>query len=536
MAVRFSVLPSENDKIKESVMVGSVFLALENKFFTHESLLKWLDGQPCESLTMVAYKAVCEKIHPDKHYLAEDVHFLGKNPEYLTIAIGYKLDTAIFIRLFRDFEDLHRIIYTDPKSTSRRHLILMGKIGPELCAETMDLCYLSRNFPLLRRVSVDTINASLVEADWISKFCYNEGLASKVLCRVTKLQTKAPIYYVNVAYREYHTVAVRLNKGKLLYKLTRDELATFNTFFPHVIDSRVLTYPDLAYKLAMLTSEVAGYFLGFPIQSMIPNDSQIHEALEILIAEGVEKYLQRIKQSARSVYMPVSHLPTQTLTFINDQDVTCEDIDDYLPFDIVAYQSGQHIYRFTRVEFQQLSDSKKNHWNNELLPSSVLSVIRSRLVAARELRLPKAKTAAETFESIAHGDIFEDNRLNDTSTVLLVPQENMGLGMALIMSIMMQEEASQLAADNDRPAEGSNQLSEGVIGPRNTAHPLTQPLAGAEAMTSSVNMMELAQQSDQTQGEIDQGRLWHEASEGEDIDLMDMVARFVESAVMAEHD
>lgn len=414
-------LPSDNDKIFQSVMVGSVFLALESKFFTYEALLKWLSTAEFNDRTQIAYKAVCTKIQPNEQYLEDRFHFLTKKSEYTTIAVGYGLNPEIADQSIEGSIEHNPILAhicdaltsLNNNSNTRRMsaLILAGQGTKEFLRSKLATCYRARNFPHLR-ISAHEINVGLVESDWVAKFRYNEDLAHVILRRVAKLQKEAPIYYAGVAYGAYHKVAVKINKDKLLTKLTRDELATFDSFFPEVIDRKILEYSDLAYKIALLGNDVAGYVLGFPIQNFIPNESQIHAAIQQLTELGPVKYADRICEYVKNTYIPAPPFPDQSVTGIsysNDKDAMLEDIDVYGPFDIVAYQSGSYIYRYTRVEFENTAQCKKNQWTNEWLPPTVLSTIKARAEAAKELGLPPARPLIEMLERVEKGTLFQSD-------------------------------------------------------------------------------------------------------------------------------
>lgn len=416
--VKQRFLPSEEDKIRESVDVGSVFLAMDANFFTPKALLQWLTTVPVNERRQVAYKAVCTKIPPNQQYLDDTFHFLTKKPEYTSIAVGFGLvveipdqntDGAMNPVLAHVCEALISI-NSDANLRKLSALILAGQGSAAYLQANLATCCRARNFPHLRNLSGHEYNMALVAADWTAKFRYNEKLTSLIIHRVTELQKEAPIYYSGVAYKGYHKVAVKLNKDKLLTQLSRDELITFNTFFPNVIDQKVLGYSDLAYKIALLGNDVAGYVLGFPVQNHIPNEDQIHQAIQILTEQGADKYAEQIKQYVVSTYTPA--LPfeqKQRVTYSNDTDVIMEDIDNYAPFDIISYQTGSHMYRFTRSEFDKLSESKKNPWTNDWLPPTVLSTIRARTEAAKELGLPPARPLREMLTRIEDGTLFQSD-------------------------------------------------------------------------------------------------------------------------------
>jgi hypothetical protein len=415
------VLPSEKDKIRESVDFGSPFLALETRFFTEKSLLHWLATVDITEKRQIAYKAVCMKIHPNHQYLDDSYHFLTKKPKYLSIAIGCGLDMEILESSNSDsnivlnpliahlFGALDSIVkYSEIIKFSK--LILAGEGTQVYIRSKLTTCFRARNLPYIRNLSPHDHNVVLVDADWTDNFRYNEKLPKLILHRVAALQEHAPIYYAGVAYKAYHKIAVKLNKDKLLIQLTRDELITFDTFFPNVINKKILGYTDLAYKIALLGNDIAGYVLGFPIQNMIPNEIQIHEAIEVLTADGIDKYSERIKEYVTLTYTPMLPFAQKnSVLYSNDTDVFMENINNYVPFDIVSYQIGPHMYRFTRVEFNNIIEKKKNPWTNDWIPPTVLSTIKARVDSAKELGLPRVGTHKEILQRVEDGTLFESH-------------------------------------------------------------------------------------------------------------------------------
>lgn len=423
--VKRSFLPSEEEKIKQSVMVGSVFLALESNFFTTQALLKWLSTAEYNERTQIAYKALCMKINPNDQYLDDISHFLTKKPEYTAIAIGSGLNPEIPDQRSEGLTGQNPVmahicdalIDVNNNANLRRicALILAGQGNISYIQSKLATCFRARNFPHLR-ISPNEINIGLIEADWVTRLRYNENLVTLLLRRVTKLQEEAPIYYAGVAYKAYHAVAVKINKDKLLTKLDRDQLITFDTYFPGIIDRKVLQYDELAYKIALLGNDVAGYVLGFPIQNMIPDDDQIHLAIQLLMDMGSVNFADYIRKYVKQTYLPSLSIPCPNVSYSNEQDVMMEDIDIYVPFDIVAYQIGTHIYRFTRTEFSKYAESKKNPYTNDWIPPTVLSTIKARSEAAKEMGLPPARPLLEMLDKIEKGTLFDPDEIpNSTS-------------------------------------------------------------------------------------------------------------------------
>jgi hypothetical protein len=410
------ILPSVTDKIRESVNFGSVFLALDKNFFTIEALLEWLTTVPLTEETQIAYKAVCLKIPPIAQYLSDSWHFLVKKPEYTSLAVNYdfnpeasdqkdaKTNNPIVAHLCEALMRLNG----DADLRRLSALILTGDGNAKFIRSKLATCYKARSFPHLRHTTGHELNVALVQADWTTKFRYNEQLPGLIIQHVAKLQEQAPVYYAEVAFQAYNKVAVKLNKDKLLTRLTRDELITFNTFFPRIVDTRILDYSPLAYKIALLGNDVAGYVLGFPIQSMIPGENQIHQAVTFLTEQGADKYAEFIRGYVAKTYVPVLPFPIEAPPiFPNETDVIFENIDNYVPFDIIACQIGPHVHRFSRGEVDKLLETKKNHWNKEWLPPTVLSTLQARQKAAKELGLPPARPLCELLDRVEAGTLFE---------------------------------------------------------------------------------------------------------------------------------
>lgn len=414
-AVRKGCLPSEDDKIRECVNFGSVFLGLETGFITVKGLLKWLTTAAVTDATRVAYKALCIGIPPDQQYLEDNYHFLVKKPDYISIALGFGFIPEIPDQNLPNVNNpvLCHVVealtkYHNDKNLRKIITLILTGTGSQSYVETcLDLCYQARNSPHIRTLTPHEVNIAIVEADWTAKLRYNETLPLLIIKRAIKLQEKAPLYYAHVAYQAYHAVAVRLNKSKLLTALTRKDLAMFNNYFPNIIDTRILEYDDLSYKIALFGNDIAGYVLGFPIQNIIPNDEQIHEALNALKEMGSKRYIEHIRNYVAQTYNPVLPFTQKNIpTYPNERDVSYEDINNYVPFDIIACQIGSHIHRFSRVEADNLLETKKNPWTGEWLPVTVLSTIKARVEAAKELGLPPARSLEEILDRINNGTLF----------------------------------------------------------------------------------------------------------------------------------
>src|SRR5437868_7412573 len=285
-----------SEKIHQSVEFGSVFLALENNLFTHNSLLAWLAIRPITTNTRIAYRAVCDHISPNDQYLEDSYHILTKHPDYADIAMAYGLVSEIPDQnpvegdpnpIIAHLCDMIIKINMSLNVNRLTALILSGRGSKPYIKSQLVTCFKAHNFPHMRTMTAHDYNIGLVDADWTIKLRYNEQLPSLLLQRVTYLRETANLYYSQVVYKHYYQVAHKLNKDKLLTQLSRDNLIIFDSLFPNIIDHRLLQYNILGYKISLLSNDVAGYVLGFPIHNIIPNEDQIHQDIQVLIEQGV---------------------------------------------------------------------------------------------------------------------------------------------------------------------------------------------------------------------------------------------------------
>jgi len=417
--------------IKESVYNGSVFLALEVKCFTHQDLMKWLVDETYSEKTLIAYKALCVGIDPNNQYMDDDIHFIIKQKNYVGIALfyGLKVYDLPYKRNDNNSSTLNNcdpiinfvcdeIITLNSSSEMRQlfNLVTKGTGMVPYVQSNLLSCFLARNFNHVPNLTENDYNVDLVNSDWTNKFRYNKDLAKLVINRNLLLNKIAPNYYKNVAYSFYYKVASKLYKEKLL-NIEKNDLVGFNTLFPGIIDVKILCYNDIGYKLSLLNNETAGYLLGFPIQTIIPNEKQIKETINKLMEVGKEKYCEHIKTYVNKLF--VQELPfsnDEPIKYANTTDVMLEDINNYVPFDIVSYQIGTHIYRFTRAEFSKLIESKKNPWTNDWFPQSILTELINRQTCANKLELPQARPLTEMLELLETNKLYskiEENNENN---------------------------------------------------------------------------------------------------------------------------
>ena len=405
------------DKHNQAVSHGSIELALDEKFITVENLLEWLaDRKVIDFTCELAYNAICKRRHPDTHYLKDGVHILAKQWRLAPVALIYGLKPSIKDRKEGESSELwnhvHESIWnmkTDSHLKERCILLQKGTGTAKYLRENLVTLYGAGFRPEIPGLDNDQINAALLRMDRTDKLRSSGTLAKQLLTRLSYLQQHAPNYYAEVAYKHYHKVAVRLQKEKLLTNLTQEQLKLFDTFFQNIIDRRLLSYDKLCFNIAIMTSDIAGYVLGFPIHTFIPSDEQIHNAIGLLQVKGKDEYCAHIKKLNELCGLPVGPFSDTKFSLANEQDLFGEDIANYVAFDIVAFRDADHVYRFTRMEFKQLLESKKNPYTNIWLPSPIVEVIKSRVSTVRALGLPIARTLKEHLDCLEQGQFLAPN-------------------------------------------------------------------------------------------------------------------------------
>lgn len=418
--IKRDVIYSIEEKIRQAVEIGSVSLAIEDNFFTTPALFKWLVTAPNNDNTQIAYKYLCTVIHPNEQYMDDGQHLLRVTPHFSAVAtlMGLDFDTPSQKNakddpiIARICDHLSSLSVEDKR---RRVMIATGEGPIVYIRNNLGIYIRAHHFIYLRETTVDEYNKHLVNCDWTAKFRYVSSLPHLILKRIAHLQKEAPIYYANVAYKAYYKVVKKLANEKLFIELSKDQLKLLDSFFPDVIDRRIFTYNDLGYRLSLMPNDIAGYILGFPIQTVIPDDVQIHQAIKFLMDKGIDGYVDYIKGYLKDIYKSSSPFSTlKSPEYSNDDDVLMEHINEYTPFDVVSYQAGSYIFRFTRPEFDKLLDTKKNPWTNEYIPLSILSEISAREAGASAMDLPPCHTLRELLERTESGKLYEPD-IDDTT-------------------------------------------------------------------------------------------------------------------------
>ncbi len=408
--------------IKQSVRTGSVALALQQNIFLAKDVLTWLVPKDPTRRTHIAYYVICNYLTIEHQYMDDGEHFLCKCPSYANMA--QKLCIAKGGTTLNSYpctnnrpseptildnkticshiiEQHGTLIFQGPFSHASKKLVLTQPDTNK--KKDMRLYCLARVSLYVR--DTDKYNKALVSSDWIEQIRHRPGVAKLILKQIERLCDKALIYYDCVAKASYRKLVSELNKEGLLKDLDMDELLALNIYFPNIIDDRYLSYAPLSYTIATLKPKIAGYLLGYPVQNFVPSFNQIHDSLALLEDLGIQGYANHIKAYVKNTGIITSPNGVSKTAYANDQDVWVEDIDGYTPFDIIAYQNGEFVYRFTRGEFEGLLKTKKNPWTNERLPSAIVKQLEIRLEMAESF--PPCRPLLEQLNRVSEDTLYE---------------------------------------------------------------------------------------------------------------------------------
>jgi len=420
-----------NQKVTESINIGSVFESLSSGFITVENVLNWLiqnNQSPLSTRYLAAYRALC--LYGEPHLqLIDGQHFLTKinNPEYGAIYIlSGGTDNLFTDTNEKELNDYLYMVFgrllTDSSLKDK-----ISSVCDLSCNDTVDIeliihCRATKLISLaLRSLLIDTNNylKYLVDCDYMSeltKYKMNQ-LGQLIINRCVFLKTNAPLYWIHVALPLYSKL---ISEKLLTDQITQPILKQLNDLIPNVIPPDLLTLPLIEYNLKLFTPLIQAYLLGLPIDTYNPNPSMLNSLIKNLLSHGIEHYCQSIlhQNQQRLNNHDTFGLPI-TYEYINTEDTLAENPFMYSPFDIVKFNDGSKIYLFTRPEFKRILETGKNHWTNVPLPLNIITLIEAKQKLARKLHLPESKPLLDLLTDLQNNhfqlDLPEsDHNHNDT--------------------------------------------------------------------------------------------------------------------------
>lgn len=396
--------------ISETIKYGAVDLALSpqsaTNTFSARDLLMYLHDNPSDEDSLLAYLHLCEILAISDQYIGNE-HFLKEKPEYALIARGfYEACDEEAIEIVKGRPELIDTISAstalevsrDSRKTRFHTIIIAGCLLGIYPAEDVTLFYKSRENRKESMLGVYDHAALVVKTDWIEEIRPNacppidQRFPDLIMDRLSFLKENARLYYEKIAYPRYSAVIEGIIKERQVSKETCNIPRLISMFPNETISLQLIDF--LGPSLSKLSLQAQSYILGFPIHEMTPNIMQINTAAQALKEKGVEKYLKDLieEPGKTRAKLPISN---EESSFSNETDVTMERIEGYFSFDVVIYQAGSHIFRFTRPEFHQLVEKGVNTWTNEKLPRHIIETMKQRLAIAQTFNLPKSVPARD---------------------------------------------------------------------------------------------------------------------------------------------
>ena len=392
-----------NSKVEETVIYGSVYESLYARWIRLEDILEYLlDTKPEDDFQRkrmsIAYRIVC--IYTKRQFIRGD-HFicLTENNDYMSIyslsfpqitieeashdtnlTLTQKVQTNISLFVNKsEYQEYTRFLY-----------VLCDVTPTDFIFKHEDLMIIAatRSFKNLSEVIDEDFY--ILAADYLTVLGLNSeetDIFTALIERSFYLKSCAPAYWESVAYPLYRNyIEARLNCNELK-GWTKSMILMYNTCFPNFFSEEWMNKSENYFYLTNLKPELLAYLLGYPIHKYVPNQETMKLALDQLETLGFEEYCQKKKKIEKQ-------------NVANPENVYLEKIEEFNSFDVVSYyDSTNHLFRFTRSEFDTILQEKKNFYTGELLPFFVLEKIRCRRKIAQKYNLPEAKTLSDLLEN-----------------------------------------------------------------------------------------------------------------------------------------
>jgi len=398
---------SKEEKVKETVIYGSLYEALYKNFIKLEDVLEYLlDNSPQDEYQRrkmcIAYRIVC--IFTKKQFIRKN-HFicLTDNEDYISIyslsfpSIILEEHQDMSVEIFKKVQKVFKNFIQENYKT-RFFYILCDISDEKLRNEDHEILAAIRSIKNIPKIYHDYnafISTDYVDIlETIPENIYIEELGSRCLY----LKDCAPLYWENVGLPLYYPlVEKKFSEAK---RFTREMINTYNYCFPDLFSEKIKNRTELFLHLSKLDREVCSYILGFPIHKYIPSITNLEKTLEILDEIGIEKYCEMVNETIKNVEID------ENVKIANPENVHFDKIESFNSFDVVKYytdnedgESIKHLFRFTRPEFENILKEGKNFYTGKELPIFVIQEIKCRQEIARIYNLPKSKPLNELLKN-----------------------------------------------------------------------------------------------------------------------------------------
>lgn len=220
-------------------------------------------------------------------------------------------------------------------------------------------------------------------------------------------------------------------------ELDFEEYKTFAELMPQLVKlpvgieaKDVAKFNALTWRLWKNMPACKAYILGFPIQLGTPGIKTIKTALFLLAEVGIEKYAQLMTREKGSPLVRCSY-PGLTVPGSEDEGEVKDggDADNlmghpfssYSPFDRLCYIEDDHLFEFTRDEWQGLLKGGKNPRTKTPLINSFVTEVGARMEIAKTYGLPPCKPLAQLLEDAGKGGASDQLPLPDEDAPVQAP-------------------------------------------------------------------------------------------------------------------
>ena len=396
---------STYNRVKQTILHGSLYEAFYNKFIDLFDVLKYLLSDKPENESQrkkmcIAYRIVCiflkEQIIDSNHFIC-----LTENEDYISI---YSLsfnnyfnnkinkDYDMNIEITRKIQNIFPKLIKETEYS--RFFYVLCDIVTNFKDDEIEIVAFTRNIKSLININkgyVHFLNSDyLLPLEDISHI-YAESLGF----RCNHLYNIAPLYWKYVGYKLYLPFVEKCYPKA--QNFTKDMIEIYSKCFPNLYPDSIINRSEVVISISNLDKEIQAYILGFPIHKYMPSDYNLNKALDKLQELGVDGYCSIVNSS---------DIISSDIKISNTENVHFEKIDEFVDFDVVSYYTdnedsdGKHLFRFTRPEFKNILKDKKNFYTGEFLPFFVIEKIKSRFNIANEYNLPKSKTLNDLLNDI----------------------------------------------------------------------------------------------------------------------------------------
>ena len=413
--------------IQEVIEYGSVFEALKKGVVTISEILEYLLKSDVTDNTLIAYKAVCEQEKTEIDGKYNRKQYVNGNPFLLeNIDERYILIYLLYFgnKTLEDWDSKYKhdiaikICDYIPLLSSNENEMIKLKI----ISEDPNIKYVYPKYhSLLIKARSKRFDKKIHSYTYYVNSDNIEPLKEKelklygdiILKRGYYLKEKAPLYWEKIGYELYYNfLKEKFNTSSNPNSDSDSDSDSDSKNKPKITKhDEIINMSNLLYNLKLCSKYTQCYALGFPINHHIPSDEIIQKSFKILDQKGINKYIKIISEKNRSYFENLKqHIGNISNNNFNDGNLSSaigDCIYDYNLFDIVTHFDKNHVYYFTREEFETILKNSKNIWTQKTLPSSVICEIESRQTLSEDYNLPKSESLFEILTNIENGKLFE---------------------------------------------------------------------------------------------------------------------------------